>query len=190
MTCQNKHLVCSNVHIKFRVAMPNHMYIFKLGVTRKGLNSFFKSLAASHFWSLYSDPHFFSSLSSAVGPTEVKILNVREPISAGKRYEAKCQSVGARPQPVVTWWIGGRQVRDGITYSTSPDGNVTISTLQFTPSVLDATSLLVCRAGNPGLRDSMLEDSWKLEIYCEFESWPFCHNCVLNIPVAMHLQIA
>jgi hypothetical protein len=53
----------------------------------------------------------FFSFIFAVGPTSVRILNRREPISAGKRYEAKCQAVGARPQPMVTWWIAGKQVR-------------------------------------------------------------------------------
>ena len=47
---------------------------------------------------------------TAVGPTNVEILNGREPLSAGKRYEVKCQSIGARPPPTVTWWLGGKQV--------------------------------------------------------------------------------
>ena len=46
-----------------------------------------------------------------VGPTQVEILNRREPLSAGKRYEVKCQSIGARPPPTVTWWLGGKQVK-------------------------------------------------------------------------------
>ena len=47
---------------------------------------------------------------TTVGPTNVEILNQREPLSAGKRYEVKCQSIGARPPPTVTWWLGGKQV--------------------------------------------------------------------------------
>ena len=45
-----------------------------------------------------------------VGPTKVEILNNKEPLSAGKRYEVKCQSIGARPAPTITWWLGGKQV--------------------------------------------------------------------------------
>jgi hypothetical protein len=55
-----------------------------------------------------------------------------------------------------------------VTERVSPDGNVTVSTLMFIPSVLDAGNLLVCRAGNPGIPDSMMEDAWKLEIHCKF----------------------
>ena len=54
---------------------------------------------------------FKFSFSFAVGPTEVRILNRRDPLSAGKRYEVKCRTVGARPQPMITWWIGGKNVR-------------------------------------------------------------------------------
>ena len=40
----------------------------------------------------------------------MRILNRRDPLSSGKRYEVKCRSVGARPQPMITWWIGGKNV--------------------------------------------------------------------------------
>ena len=105
---------------------------------------------------------------------DVSILNQREPLSTGKRYEVKCRSSGARPEPMITWWIAGKQIRDGFHITTSPDGNVSMSTLSFMPTVLDAGSQLVCRAGNPGLTDSTLEDSWKMEVHCEYpDSGPF-----------------
>jgi hypothetical protein len=53
----------------------------------------------------------------SVGPTKVSILNGREPISSGKRYEVNCQTVGARPQPTVTWWMAGKQVSSCFYYS-------------------------------------------------------------------------
>ena len=59
------------------------------------------------------------------------------------------------------------QLQNMVTERVSPDGNVTVSTLMFIPSVLDAGNLLVCRAGNPGIPDSMMEDAWKLEIHCK-----------------------
>ena len=49
----------------------------------------------------------------------------------------------------------------------SPDGNVTVSTLSFVPSVRDASATLVCRSGVMGLPESTLEDTWKLEVHCE-----------------------
>ena len=59
------------------------------------------------------------------------------------------------------------QLQNMVTERVTPDGNVTVSTLMFIPSVLDAGNLLVCRAGNPGIPDSMMEDAWKLEIHCK-----------------------
>ena len=99
---------------------------------------------------------------------EVKILNKKEPVSAGKFYDVHCQTIGARPPPTITWWMAGKQIRSNFKTETSPDGNVTVSTLTLTPSTLDSGSQLVCRAGNTRLPDSTLEDSWRLEIYCKF----------------------
>nr|XP_040567358.1 hemicentin-1-like [Lepeophtheirus salmonis] len=99
------------------------------------------------------------------GPLSVSLLNGREPLSAGKRYEIQCQSIGARPQPSVTWWIGSKQIRNGVITKHSHDGNITVSSLSYVPSVTDAGFPMVCRAGVPGLSDSTKEDSWKLDIH-------------------------
>ena len=69
-----------------------------------------------------------TALYFSVGPTKVTILNGREPISAGKRYEVNCQTIGARPQPTVTWWMAGKQVR--------PDQLLAASPLQIACKVL------------------------------------------------------
>ena len=60
------------------------------------------------------------------------------------------------------------QIRNSVDENTSPDGNVTVSTLSLVPSVLEAGSLLVCQAGNPRIQDSTLESAWKLEIHCKY----------------------
>ena len=46
----------------------------------------------------------------AVGPTSVTILNKKDPVSSGKEIDVRCQTVGARPPPTITWWLGGKQV--------------------------------------------------------------------------------
>ncbi len=51
---------------------------------------------------------------------------------------------------------------------TSPDGNVTLSIIQYVPSVRDAGKYMSCRAENPELPESSLEDGWKLVIHCEY----------------------
>ena len=53
---------------------------------------------------------------------------------------------------------------------TSPDGNVTLSILNYVPSIRDAGKYIACRAENSELPDATLEDGWKLEIHCKFLS--------------------
>ena len=53
-------------------------------------------------------------------------------------------------------------------FQTSPDGNVTLSILNYVPTIRDAGKYMACRAENPELPDATLEDGWKLEIYCMF----------------------
>ncbi|CAG0881081.1 unnamed protein product [Cyprideis torosa] len=45
------------------------------------------------------------------------------------------------------------------------DGNVTRSSLMFTPRIEDAGRLLICKADNPDIPGSEIQDSWKLQIY-------------------------
>ena len=52
-------------------------------------------------------------------------------------------------------------------FQTSPDGNVTLSIIHYVPSVRDAGKYMSCRAENPELPDSSMEDGWKLEIHCK-----------------------
>ncbi len=52
---------------------------------------------------------------------------------------------------------------------TSPDGNVTLSIINYVPSVRDAGKYMSCRAENPEVPDSSMEDGWKLKIHCEFK---------------------
>lgn len=62
-------------------------------------------------------------------------------------------------------WPGG-QICIRILFQTSPDGNVTLSILNYVPTIRDAGKYMACRAENPELPDATLEDGWKLEIHC------------------------
>ena len=62
------------------------------------------------------------------------------------------------------------QLRNGISFSSSADGNVTVSTLQLVPSTLDEGSALVCSASASAARageETMIEDRWELQIHRE-----------------------
>ena len=47
----------------------------------------------------------------AVRPLEVRIMNKERTLSAERRYEVECRSAGSRPEPVITWWKGSRQMK-------------------------------------------------------------------------------
>nr|CAD7197791.1 unnamed protein product [Timema douglasi] len=44
-------------------------------------------------------------------PISVKILTQESQISADRRYEVECRSSGSRPEAIITWWKGSRQIK-------------------------------------------------------------------------------
>ena len=54
-----------------------------------------------------------------VGPLDVELIGRKDPVSVGRLYEFRCQSVGARPPPHITWWRGSIQLRENVTSKVS-----------------------------------------------------------------------
>jgi hypothetical protein len=52
---------------------------------------------------------YFSLLS--VKPLAVEIVNKNLPLVADRRYEVQCESGGSRPNAIITWYKGKRQLR-------------------------------------------------------------------------------
>ena len=52
-------------------------------------------------------------------------------------------------------------------FQTSPDGNVSLSTMTFVPSVRDSGKYLECRAGDQQSGEGGLQDGWRMTINCE-----------------------
>lgn len=46
-----------------------------------------------------------------VKPLTVKIMNPSTPLVADRRYEVQCESSGSRPNAIITWYKGKRQLR-------------------------------------------------------------------------------
>ena len=55
----------------------------------------------------------------SVGPLDVELIGRKDPVSVGRLYEFRCQSVGARPPPHITWWRGSIQLRENVTSKVS-----------------------------------------------------------------------
>lgn len=54
----------------------------------------------------------------------------------------------------------------------SEQNNQTLSILTFVPVIEDDGKYLTCRAENPSIPDSALEDKWRLNVHCKFEVIP------------------
>uniref|UniRef100_T1J7Y1 Ig-like domain-containing protein n=1 Tax=Strigamia maritima TaxID=126957 RepID=T1J7Y1_STRMM len=97
-------------------------------------------------------------------PLEVKILNIEQFLSATRRYELACQSVGSRPPPIMAWWNGEKRMKR-TEETISQDTNVTTSILIFTPTSQDHGKTLACRAENPAIPGSGIQHTWKLNVH-------------------------
>lgn len=96
-------------------------------------------------------------------PLDVKISSAREPLVSGHRVELTCQSRGALPAARITWWKGTEQLIRTVE-KVDASGNVTSNTLIFVPGAEDHERLLTCKADNPQLAGSTIEDAMFLSV--------------------------
>jgi len=96
-------------------------------------------------------------------PLYVHITSERDALSAERVYDLHCTTFGSRPSALVTWWLGQNQLLDHSS-EVADAGNVTSSTLRFKPKIEDQSKLLRCRAENPVMPASQIEDTWTLDV--------------------------
>ena len=101
-------------------------------------------------------------------PTDVSITTLGQPLSAGTTYVLSCETAGSRPEPVMTWWLASNLMKEDAMQVVEKVKGVTKSTIYFTPSTADHGKVLACRAENPQMINSGIEDTWSLTVYCEF----------------------
>ncbi|KAF8774400.1 Hemicentin-1 like protein [Argiope bruennichi] len=88
-------------------------------------------------------------------PVSVKITSKNSALSAGHPVEIVCESAGSRPSAKITWWLNGTHLSD---HTETVHDNITSSTLRLLPKLQHHRSPLICRADNPKLFNSHLED--------------------------------
>ncbi|CAM1332075.1 Uncharacterised protein r2_g4104 [Pycnogonum litorale] len=96
-------------------------------------------------------------------PTKVKIL-ARNALSAKKKSLLKCVSTGSRPPAQITWWKGSKKLTNSKEI-VSKNKDMTTSVQSFIPSSDDHGKYLSCRAENPSMSGSAIENGYRLEVF-------------------------
>ncbi|XP_035910721.1 neural cell adhesion molecule 1-like isoform X3 [Anopheles stephensi] len=128
-------------------------------IQRSDLNSIFTCQATNTLLVEPKESSFVLDLH--LKPLSVKIMNPQTPLVADRRYEISCESVGSRPNAIITWYKGKRQLRRA---KEEILNNTTRSELSFVPTTEDDGKLITCRAENPNVTGLFLETSWKIEV--------------------------
>ncbi|XP_017756216.1 PREDICTED: uncharacterized protein LOC108547976 [Eufriesea mexicana] len=98
-------------------------------------------------------------------PLSVTILSSEHsPLSAGRKYDINCMTVGSRPPAKLSWYMDGRKLTN-YTEKVSQDGNMTSSILILKPTLLDHDKVVTCRAENSKVQSGTVEDTWKLNVF-------------------------
>ncbi|XP_076366227.1 protein turtle homolog A-like [Tachypleus tridentatus] len=152
------------------ILLDDEYFFTPLRITRN--EYFINVLKREHLWATLTCQATNTNISSPVSssitldlnlkPLHVRITTRRQPLSAGRRVMLACQSRGSRPPARMTWWKEEKKIFSASAITTSE--NITISELSFTPEIDDHGKTLKCRADNPDIINSALEDEWKLDI--------------------------
>ncbi|XP_037920773.1 neural cell adhesion molecule 2 [Hermetia illucens] len=97
-------------------------------------------------------------------PVAVHILTKEKALSADRQFDVECKSSGSKPAAIITWWMGNRQIKRLPKNFSEPD-NQSLSVLTFTPTKEDDGKYLTCKAENPHIPGSVIEDRWRLTVY-------------------------
>ncbi|XP_014470591.1 PREDICTED: hemicentin-1-like isoform X2 [Dinoponera quadriceps] len=98
-------------------------------------------------------------------PLSVTILSSEHaPLSANRKYDINCMTVGSRPPAKLSWYMDGNKLTNH-TEKVSPDGNMTSSTLTILPTLDHHDKIVTCRAENTKVQRGIAEDTWKLNVF-------------------------
>ncbi|KAK0182606.1 hypothetical protein PV327_000726 [Microctonus hyperodae] len=145
----------------FPAVMRNVLIVTEL--TRSDLHAVFTCQASNNN---ISQPVSASvAIEMHLRPLSVSILSSEHaPLSADRKYEINCMTVGSRPPANLSWYMEGKLLTN-YTQKVSEDGNMTTSTLTFEPTREDHDKIITCRAENPNIKDGVEEGTWKLNVF-------------------------
>ncbi|XP_016840973.1 hemicentin-1 isoform X2 [Nasonia vitripennis] len=141
-----------------------------LTVNRLDLTRATRDLLSAQFVCNASNTHLVSATSAEIivdvnlKPLLVNITNKTPHLSALMSYEIECVSSGSRPEAVITWWKGIHQIKH-MARNFAEGPNMTRSVMSYVPTIEDDGKFLTCRAENPVVQDSALEDKWHLVVH-------------------------
>ncbi|KAG8191263.1 hypothetical protein JTE90_003274 [Oedothorax gibbosus] len=97
-------------------------------------------------------------------PIYVRITTHQKPLKVGDDLRLDCETAGSRPTAKITWWIDNKIIQNG-KQSFFTNRNVTYSSIHLSPSIDDNGKVVMCKAENPSLPHSIMQDAWTLNIY-------------------------
>ncbi|GBM14903.1 hypothetical protein AVEN_213253-1 [Araneus ventricosus] len=108
-----------------------------------------------------------------VKPLSVRITTEPKPLKVGDDLRLDCQTFGSRPKAKIVWWIDNKLIQNEkqsffIQSSgriNGPERNVTYSSIHLSPGIDDNGKVVICKAENPALPHSDIQDSWTLNIH-------------------------
>ncbi|KAF7991967.1 hypothetical protein HCN44_010768 [Aphidius gifuensis] len=148
-------------HGEFPALRRNTLIVMDL--TRADLDAVFTCQASNNNISLPVSASV--SIDMHLRPMSVSILSSADaPLSADRKYDINCMTVGSRPPAQISWYMDGKMLKN-FTQKVSEDGNMTTSSLTITPKKEDHDKIITCRAENSKVDGGVEEDTWKLNIY-------------------------
>lgn len=118
---------------------------------------------------------FFNVYLFAVYPKIVFITGQLETVSASRPVQMTCQTQGSRPPAKITWWLNGTFLSD---HTETVRNNITTSIVRLQPTIRNHKSILACKAENPKIKGSAIQDSRLLNVTCMYCFIAlYCNHC-------------
>ena len=115
---------------------------------------------------------------AAVPPTRIQFKRAWSHFVAQRSYNVTCSTFGSNPQAYTRIWRGdGHELP--IVETKAINHLESIVTAKFDPTPEDDGRFLICKAENPLITSSAVEDQWKIDVRCKSK------YCYIHIADAM-----